>query len=201
MDPCCRGHGAERDYGNNGGRRNERGVRSGQDETIRKPWGLTMKKRLIWVIAIAAVLICAGLMGIKICRDLDNPIWSKIAAIDSAEIIGCYIGWPTLEGDHFSYTETDPEIVREIYDAMAHMKFREMEYSIPFDGPVYYVIALRPKEGKGYTIFSYAMGTVIAPGDVEYMAEITNLDELEEKYHWRTNLKNLILAAEAAREA
>ena len=24
-----------------------------------------MKKRLIWVIAIAAVLICAGLMGIK----------------------------------------------------------------------------------------------------------------------------------------
>lgn len=56
-----------------------------------------MKKCLIWVIAIAAVLICAGLMGIKICRDRDNPIRSKIAAIDSAEIIGCYIGWPTLE--------------------------------------------------------------------------------------------------------
>lgn len=159
-----------------------------------------MKKRRIWTTVIPLAAICIGLLGAKIYQDQTNPIRSKVTSIDPAEIISCYIGWPTMDGDHFSYTETDPKIVREIYEAMAHMKFREIEYRIPFDGPTYYVIALWPKEGRGYTIFSYSMGTVIAPGDIEYMAEITNLDELEEKYHWRTNLKNLILSAEAARE-
>lgn len=159
-----------------------------------------MKKRILIIVVIITFLICASLLGAKIYQDRTNPIRNKIASIDPAEIAGCQVSWTTMYGEHYEYTETDPEIVREIYEAMAHMKFRKIKYDLPFGGPIYYPIALRPKEGKGYAIFSYSMGTVLAPGNIKYMAEITNLDELEEEYHWRTNLKNMLLSAIAARE-
>ena len=158
-----------------------------------------MKKHFIWLIVILAVLICVGFLCVKVYQDRTNPIKNRIASIDPEEITGCRIEWITMYDEYYEYIETNPEMVREIYDALAHMRFRKLQYGPPI-GQSYYGIDLVCGE-KEKAIFSYHIGTVLAPGlDVRYMAEITNLDELEEKYHWRTNLKNLILSAEAARE-
>lgn len=157
-----------------------------------------MKKRKIWIL-IAAFLVIIALIGIFFLRqEKENPIKDKIVSLDPKKITGCHVEWLTMENEYYSYTETDPEKVSAIYEALRHMKFKEVPYD-PLFGASYYGIDL-VADDKMYAIFSLYDEHVLAPGHARYEAIITNLDKMEEEYGWKTLLREMLGKAAALKD-
>lgn len=157
-----------------------------------------MKKKKIIIVLLLFFTILFIIWGIVYLQNRNNPIKEKLNILDPEKITESTIFWINPNHESYEYTETDPEKVKAVYESLSHMKLREKKNMIPcgvcFRG-IYFT-----QDGKKYAICSYNAGEILAPAGVDYMADVTNLDELEEKYGWRTILKEMILNAEKARE-
>lgn len=156
-----------------------------------------MKKKKIIISLLLFLIILFIIGGMFYLQNRNNPIKEKLNMLDPEKITECTVLWVNPNHESFEYTETDPQKVKAVYEALSHMKLKEKKFIIPFE--VCYRGICLTQDGKKYVVCSYSMGEVLAPAGVDYMADVTNLEELEEKYGWKTILKEMILNAEKAR--
>lgn len=154
------------------------------------------KKVLIALTVLFALIVTLG--GIILWKDQQNPVKDKLKLLDAEKVTGCRVTWINYDSKRYGYTETNPEKVRKLYEALCHMKLEEEKGGSKTG--IYYGVALI-QDGETYPICAYdSFGQVIVPIEKRYVANIVNWKELDDKYAWGTLFDEMIENAKKERE-
>lgn len=161
-------------------------------------------KKIFTRIVIVVLLMIDIVGGIYIIQNMNNPIRDKLNTLDSEKIIECTIEWIVMDENYnktfYSYTETDTEKIKAVYESIYHMKFREMkeiEYNLP--GSMYFYVISLIQDDQTVVSFSYHPSGLVSKKD-EYIAQIMNLAEVDKEYGWWGVLDEMITDGEKVQE-
>lgn len=165
------------------------------------------KHKKIWWIVLAVVLViilaAAVFAFVRYTKMQDNPITKRLESLADEKITACSVTWlghdPITYKDFiYNYQEKDPEKVQAVYNALCHLRVKEVPYN-PMIGGKYCDISFTREDGTEISIFSYYDGHAIT-GKPNYMCEFLNSKKLEKDYGLWTIIEEMKKKAEAEKD-